>query len=75
MSRVVAAPPTVRLTVDRVVVRGAAAPSRAALNGAIERAIRAEIAASPGSWNGGGSEEAIAAAFESALSRGLGGKP
>jgi hypothetical protein len=78
----------VRLTVDRVVVRGAAPPSRAALTAAIERAVRAEAAASPGLWAGaadgsstlalrqradGGSSDAIASALASAVSRGLGG--
>lgn len=79
--------PVVRLTVDRVVVHGAAAPSRAALTAAIERAVRAEVAASPDLWTGavdgsatatlrqragGGSTDAIAGALAGAVSLGLG---
>jgi hypothetical protein len=81
--------PVLRLTVDRVVVHGAAPPSRAALAAAIERAVRAEVAASPGRWAGaadgsatvtlrqrasGGSSDAIAGALASAVSRGLAGE-
>ena len=80
--------PVVRLTVDQVVVHGAAPPSRAALTAAIDRAVRAEMAASPDLWAGAaagmetdtfrqrasdGSSDAIAVALASAVSRGLGG--
>ena len=89
MRRARTPPPIVRLTVDRVVVRGAAAPSRAALTAAIAQAVRAEVAASPGLWMGAadgsstqtlrqeagdGSSRAIAGALASALPLGLGGK-
>jgi hypothetical protein len=77
----------VRLTLDRVVVHGASAPSRAALTVAIERAVRAEVAANPGLWTGaadgsatatlrqranGGSSDSIAGALAGAVSLGLG---
>ena len=88
MRRAVAPAPVVRITVDRVVVRGGASPSRAALTAAIEQAVRAEVAADPGRWTvpadgtatarvrqkaASGSGEAIAGALAAAVARGIGG--
>ncbi|MCW3846501.1 hypothetical protein OF829_04570 [Sphingomonas sp. LB-2] len=79
--------PVVRLTIDRVVVRGAAPVSRASLSAAIEAAVSAKVAGSPGLWSGArdgsatatlreragaGSGAAIADALAVAVTRGLG---
>lgn len=80
--------PVLRLTIDRVVVRGGEHLSRGELTAAIEQAVSSRVAASPELWTGAahggatamlrqpahaGSSTGVADALASAAVRGLGG--